>query len=221
MSMPPFAWHLSMASSYPWNYNNSRTFLKDIPPEEPKETPEQTEERKKKEEEKQKAQDQNLAAQLANIIENSVDKIKPILSPPCALIFAPLSNSNCTIFGLQLKQPGERYRNVRLSDEVMTDQVGSTYDRSLLVKNANRRQEFKRIEDQVSDLQVILPNLLDTITQVRNRITNDRSIAEGVERDTLIYEFSQYVREVGMYIERMNILKEKQVNSRTRDMGSE
>ncbi|KAH8800505.1 hypothetical protein F5884DRAFT_825110 [Xylogone sp. PMI_703] len=56
------------------------TLLKDITPEKPKETPEQLEERKKEEEEeKQKAQDRKLAAQLANIIENSVDKIKPIL----------------------------------------------------------------------------------------------------------------------------------------------
>ncbi|RFU27349.1 hypothetical protein B7463_g9009, partial [Scytalidium lignicola] len=56
------------------------TLLKDIPPEEPKETPEQIKEREKQEEEeKERAQDRKLAAQLANIVENGVDKIKPIL----------------------------------------------------------------------------------------------------------------------------------------------
>jgi hypothetical protein len=57
------------------------TLLKDIPPEpEPEETPEQIKEREKQEEEEKKhAQDKKLAARLANIIENSLDKLNPIL----------------------------------------------------------------------------------------------------------------------------------------------
>ena len=73
---------------------------------------------------------------------------------------------------------------------------------------------MKLVEDMVLDLQVILPGLLDSITEVRNRCVNDFNSStytpnERFQVEAIIGELNEYIQEAKFHIERAKTLKDK------------
>jgi hypothetical protein len=76
------------------------------------------------------------------------------------------------------------------------------------------RQELKRVEDYVLDLEVILPGMLDSITGVRdqcmsNLTSYDHKDDQRSEIEAIIGELDEYIGEVRIHIERAKNLKDK------------
>ena len=82
------------------------------------------------------------------------------------------------------------------------------------VINFEDRQELKLVEDLVLDLQVILPGMLDAVMGIHEQMTHLHNTCVDLPREGLcemfaiINEFSEYIREVKMYISRAKSLKD-------------
>ncbi|CZR67923.1 uncharacterized protein PAC_17822 [Phialocephala subalpina] len=85
--------------------------------------------------------------------------------------------------------------------------------------NFDDRQQLKIIEDQVLDLQVILPGILDAVTQLQKEFSGFASHSlcfEEKEREELYeiaQEFKEYVREAGMLIDRSKALNDMAIST--------
>ena len=76
------------------------------------------------------------------------------------------------------------------------------------------RQELKIIEDYVLDLQVILPGMLDSITEVRDQCMSNLTLYDPeddqrYEVEAILEELNEYIGEVKVHIERAKNLKDK------------
>ncbi len=82
------------------------------------------------------------------------------------------------------------------------------------VINFDNRQALKVIEDQVLDLQVILPGILDAIVELEKEFTGFKPSftylpeEESEDLHAVVEEFSEYIREVNMLIERSKALND-------------
>jgi hypothetical protein len=80
--------------------------------------------------------------------------------------------------------------------------------------NFEDRQELKIVEDQVLDLEVILPSMLDYIGRIQEQCKMFLSATEMNEQEqdetgAIIQELNEYIREAKLHIERAKILKER------------
>ncbi|KUJ20793.1 uncharacterized protein LY89DRAFT_640613 [Mollisia scopiformis] len=75
------------------------------------------------------------------------------------------------------------------------------------VINFDNRQQLKIIEDQVLDLQVILPGMLDAVEQLLREFSSFQTEEDG-ELNAIVGEFEEYVREVKMLVERSKALND-------------
>jgi hypothetical protein len=74
------------------------------------------------------------------------------------------------------------------------------------------RQQLKTLQDDIHDLQVIMPTMLKTLKRVQAqfRVSYDRntmSLAENMELDSTIEEFDEYINEAEMFVERAKDLE--------------
>ncbi|KAE8444552.1 hypothetical protein EG329_014476 [Mollisiaceae sp. DMI_Dod_QoI] len=82
------------------------------------------------------------------------------------------------------------------------------------VINFDDRQALKVIEDQVLDLQVILPGILDAIVELEKEFTGFKPSftylpeEESEDLHAVVAEFIEYIREVNMLIERSKALND-------------
>lgn len=87
------------------------------------------------------------------------------------------------------------------------------------VINFDDRQQLKIIEDQVLDLQVILPGILDATTQLQKELSGFATNLEFFEQEereevyAIAEEFSEYVRETSMLIERSKALNDMAIST--------
>jgi hypothetical protein len=80
--------------------------------------------------------------------------------------------------------------------------------------NFEDRQELKIVEDQVLDLEVILPSMLDSIVGIQeqcNMFLSGIGMNEEEQDETraVVQEFNEYIREVKRHIDRAKVLKER------------
>ena len=80
--------------------------------------------------------------------------------------------------------------------------------------NFEDRQELKIVEDQVLDLEVILPSILDSIAGIQeqcNLFLSGIGMKEEEQDETraVIQEFNEYIRETKRHIDRAKVLKER------------
>jgi hypothetical protein len=85
------------------------------------------------------------------------------------------------------------------------------------------RQELKTLQDDIHDLQVIMPNMLKTLRRTRAQCRmsyngSSMSLAEKINFNSTIEEFDEYINEVGMFVERARNL-ESRVKSTTKLVG--
>ena len=78
--------------------------------------------------------------------------------------------------------------------------------------NFEHRQELKIVEDQVLDLQVILPSLVDAIHGIRAACAGfvAESSTKGLDTfdlDTIVDEFEDYEKQANLLTERAKTLK--------------
>jgi hypothetical protein len=80
--------------------------------------------------------------------------------------------------------------------------------------NVTDTQALKLLDDAVADLQVILPTLLNTVLGIRQegKICCQAGCAD--ENGTgdchrLLKQFDQYVRELEIFVQRTNVLRDK------------
>jgi hypothetical protein len=74
------------------------------------------------------------------------------------------------------------------------------------------RQELKTLQDDIHDLQVIMPNMLHTLKRVHAQCRmsynrNTISLAEKIDFDSIIEEFDEYINEAEMFVERAKDLE--------------
>ena len=74
------------------------------------------------------------------------------------------------------------------------------------------RQQLKTLQDDIHDLQVIMPTMLRTLKRVQAqfRVNYDRntmSLAEKMDLDSTIEEFDEYINEAEMFVERAKDLE--------------
>jgi hypothetical protein len=87
------------------------------------------------------------------------------------------------------------------------------------VINFDDRQQLKIIEDQVLDLQVILPGILDAVEEIREEFKSFRCPSMQLKGDELeefcaiVDEFDEYGREVKMMMERSKALNDMAIST--------
>jgi hypothetical protein len=76
------------------------------------------------------------------------------------------------------------------------------------------RQALKVLEDAVTDLQVILPNLMTTLVRIRDecRVSCRAScsvLEEWCDCDDMLSELDEYAEDVKMYVQRAAVLRDR------------
>lgn len=85
--------------------------------------------------------------------------------------------------------------------------------------NFEDRQELKIVEDQILDLQIILPSMLEAIIRIREELhilsrgAGQISVEDREEVEHILEEFEEYEREVKVHIERAKTLKEQSLST--------
>lgn len=84
--------------------------------------------------------------------------------------------------------------------------------------NFEDRQDLKIVEDQVLDLQIILPSMMDSICGIKGQLkimreSNPTEQDEASEVDAILGEFDEYIREAKMHIQRAEILKQQSLST--------
>jgi hypothetical protein len=99
------------------------------------------------------------------------------------------------------------------STEMVFTRLGSKEITNLEI-NVTDSQALKLLDDSVTDLQVILPTLLNTVLSIRQecKIYCQAGCADGNgngDCNRLLKQFDQYVSELEIFVQRTSVLRDK------------